>query len=386
MPLPLDETQTSSNDNKTARKLFWASAGFYTLIAFEFFYMASPFGVYFYSVYGPGLDGLQNFGLSGWTIWFFLPHLVEETRSPLVNVAQNLGVALFFGGLLGFAVGAFQVYRAKLKRTEAVMGGLYRHIRHPQYLALMVASVGMLLVWPRFLVLFSTGFVCLAYIWLAKTEEKICLNQYDGYANYLGRTGRFIPKGWFPFSGPNLESKPGRFAFNTALFFGCMALATMVAFGIRHHTVNALYTYETNKGVYLSIVALEDAELQSIAEIASASPQAKARLEMLSADDRFLAYVLPTQMFISEIPMNLPEGERFGHTVPKNRDLDRYKVVYTRAVFPASGLPKGGNIIANAVNKYPLIEVQVNLKEKSIEAIFQPPENSFYPDVQVPLF
>ena len=84
--------------------------------------------------------------------------------------------------------------------------------------------------------------------------------------------------------------------------------------------------------------------------------------------------------------MNLPEGERFGHTVPKNRDLDRYKVVYTRAVFPASGLPKSGNIIANAVNKYPLIEVQVNLDKKNIEATFQPPEDSFYPDVQVPLF
>jgi hypothetical protein len=37
------------------RSAFWASAAFYGLIAFEFFYMFSPFAVYLYGVYGPGL-------------------------------------------------------------------------------------------------------------------------------------------------------------------------------------------------------------------------------------------------------------------------------------------------------------------------------------------
>lgn len=69
--------------------------------------MASPFAAYFYSVYGPGMDGLQQFGLSGWTLWFFLPHLVEETRSTLINLAEPVGLAFFFAGLAGFAVGAF---------------------------------------------------------------------------------------------------------------------------------------------------------------------------------------------------------------------------------------------------------------------------------------
>jgi len=140
-----------------------ASGAFYLLIAFEFFYMASPFAAYFYAVYGPGLDGLQAWGLSGWMLWFFLPHIVAETKSALINITPVMGLLLFFGGLLGFAGGAFQVYRAKIRKQGAVTGGLYRYIRHPQYTALIIASLGMLLIWPRFLVLYSTIAMVFAY-------------------------------------------------------------------------------------------------------------------------------------------------------------------------------------------------------------------------------
>ena len=100
-----------------ARSLFWVSAAFYALIAFEFFYMASPFAAYFYAVYGPGLDSLEAFGFTDRSLWFFLPHIVAETRSPLVDHARTAGAILFLAGLLAFFAGAFQVYRAKLRRS-----------------------------------------------------------------------------------------------------------------------------------------------------------------------------------------------------------------------------------------------------------------------------
>jgi protein-S-isoprenylcysteine O-methyltransferase Ste14 len=149
-------------DTKGTKRLFWTASAFYALIAFEFFYMASPFAAYFYSVYGPGMDWLQALPIADWTLWFILPHLVEDTRSTVLNYVELFGIALLFGGLLAFAVGAFQVYRAKLTKSGAVTGGVYRYIRHPQYAALIIASLGMLLVWPRFLVLFSTAGVILA--------------------------------------------------------------------------------------------------------------------------------------------------------------------------------------------------------------------------------
>jgi hypothetical protein len=45
-----------TNDKSIAKKTYWPVLGIYLLIAFEFFYMASPFAIYFYSVYKPLWD------------------------------------------------------------------------------------------------------------------------------------------------------------------------------------------------------------------------------------------------------------------------------------------------------------------------------------------
>ena len=181
--------QPETQEPRSLRRLFWVSAAFYAVIAFEFFYMFSPFAAYIYAVYGPGLDWLQRIGLTHWTLWFFLPHVVSDMRSPVIDALTGIGLVLLFGGIVAFLIGAVQVYRAKLRRSDAVVKGLYRYIRHPQYLALIIASIGMLLVWPRFLVLFSTIVVIFIYVGLARAEEAICLKQYPSYAAYMDRTG-----------------------------------------------------------------------------------------------------------------------------------------------------------------------------------------------------
>ena len=68
----------------------------------------------FYGVYGPGLDWLQGSGTTSWLIQFFLPHVVEQTDSLLVDNLGLVGTVLLIAGLAGFAVGAIQVYYAKL--------------------------------------------------------------------------------------------------------------------------------------------------------------------------------------------------------------------------------------------------------------------------------
>lgn len=371
---------------KSARRLFWASAAFYVLIAFEFFYMASPFAVYFYAVYGPGLDWLEGFGPARWTLWFFLPHLVEETRSPLIDFAEPLGTALLSGGLIVFAVGAFQVYRAKLRKDDAVTRGLYRYIRHPQYTALIVASLGMLLVWPRFLVLFSTVAVIFAYMLLARAEEAICLRQYPNYRTYMGQTGMFVPRGLAFLRFPALSGRLARVGLWTVAFLGVLVVATAAAFGLRNLSIASLYTQETPDGVYLSVIQMTDEDLAAVAQIARAAPETEAALETADAPGRMLAYVLPTEMYVSEIPMFLPPGETFGHTVPRDRDPARYKVIFTEVDFGPEGEPDDGNLLASAVNKFPLIEVHVNLERRVVEAIFPPPSEPFYHGIQVPIF
>ena len=367
-----------------ARRALWASWVFYVLVAFEFFYMASPFAAYFYAVYGPGLDWLQASGPTSWIIQFFMPHLVEETRSVLIDVHESAGRVLLFGGLAGFAFGVIQIYRAKLRRDDAVMGGLYGYIRHPQYLALIVASIGMLLIWPRYLVLMLTVTVIFIYIALAKAEEGICLRQFPGYADYMKHTGMFFPP-WFSL---NLSLRFGDSRLKRVAGWGLtyvivLGLALLVAYGLRAYSMNALHTYQENEAVYLSVVEIPDEDLASVAAIARSTPEVQAAL---AGKEHLLNYVVPTEMFISEIPMYLPPGEGFGHSVPSDRNPALFKVIFTEPVFGGEGVPSGNEILWKAVHKMPLVEAHVDLNTKEVTATFPPPEEPFYGNRQVPLF
>lgn len=245
-----------------------ASGAFYLLIAFEFFYMASPFAAYFYAVYGPGLDTLQEWGLSGWMLWFFLPHIVAETKSALINFTPLLGKFLFLSGLFAFAMGAFQVYRAKICKLGVVTGGLYRHIRHPQYSALIVASLGMLLIWPRFLVLYSTIAMVFAYAALARVEERICAEAFVSYDKYLSRTAGFFPKVFGNFRGPQISGGVPRLTVCIASFVLILVSGTLIALSLRQHAIASLYTLQDKQGTYLSVTRLSDKELSHISAIA----------------------------------------------------------------------------------------------------------------------
>ena len=100
----------------TTKRTFWVIAAFYVLIAFEFLYMASPFAIYFYSVYGPGLNFINKYPALVWLSTVFLPHIVVETSSVLVNSHNIVGGVFFIIGFLGFCITAGQVYYYKLAR------------------------------------------------------------------------------------------------------------------------------------------------------------------------------------------------------------------------------------------------------------------------------
>lgn len=373
-----------SNARVRTRGALWASTIFYLLIAFEFFYMASPFAAYLYAVYGPGLDWLQASPWTSWTIGFFLPHVVSGTRSVLLDSLETVGFVLFGGGIAGFAFGVFQIYRAKLRRSDAVMGGLYRYIRHPQYLALIIASIGMVLVWPRYLVLVATVTVIFVYTALAKVEERICLRQFTGYADYMQRTGMFLPKTPTPsWSLPAGMRGITRVAAWPLAYAAVLCLALILALLLRAYAVDSFYRFDQNGDVYLSVVQASNKNLEAVAALARSAPEAQT---VLAGRDHLLNYVVPLEMYISEIPMHLPPGETFSHDVPANRDPALFKVIFTEPVFGGDGLRPEGDLLWHAVNKTPLLEVHVDLREGAVTATFAPPSDPFYANRQVPVF
>src|SRR3990172_8997276 len=171
----------------------WAVFLFYLAVGLEVIIMVTPFTVYFYSLYAPVLNRLEANPSTAWLTAFFLPH-ISYTGDPILTALAYLGPTLFGVGLVSFFICASQVYSAKLLRRGVVSQGLYAWIRHPQYLGLGVAGLGLLLYWPRFIILVLYLTMLFVYYLLARNEEWRMEKKFgDAYRNYKSRISMFLP-------------------------------------------------------------------------------------------------------------------------------------------------------------------------------------------------
>jgi protein-S-isoprenylcysteine O-methyltransferase Ste14 len=170
-------------------KSFARTAGFlaYLFITLEMLFMVTPFALYYYSAYAPLLSAPSNLQTAAWLPAFFLPHLSTE-------IVPSIGGLIFLVGLLGFLLGAFQIYYAKFRRHGVVKSGLYRRVRHPQYLFLALAGLGLLIVWPRFILLVIYVHMLWFYYLLARSEEERMQSCHgDVYLESMRDIPMFIP-------------------------------------------------------------------------------------------------------------------------------------------------------------------------------------------------
>jgi protein-S-isoprenylcysteine O-methyltransferase Ste14 len=174
------------------------------IMAFEVMIMISPFAFFFYSVFNPIFAWLDQYTATRWLTSFFLPHMILPPTLPLKAIRIG-GSVLFMIGLVGFVVCAMQVYLGKIFKWGVATNGVYAYVRHPQYVLLGVWGIGLVILWPRFIVLTTLSVMFILYYFLARDEERRMLAQYgDAYRQYMERTGMF-----FPFS------VAGRFKFVT---------------------------------------------------------------------------------------------------------------------------------------------------------------------------
>jgi protein-S-isoprenylcysteine O-methyltransferase Ste14 len=77
---------------------------------------------------------------------------------------------------------------------ELVTEGIYRYVRHPQYLGLIVITVGLLIQWPTIITLAMWPVLLVMYHRLAKKEEKEAMEAFgERYEEYKRRTPMFLP-------------------------------------------------------------------------------------------------------------------------------------------------------------------------------------------------
>ena len=155
--------------------------------------------------------GSLEIGLLGFTsLGFFLP--LAWVATPVLAFADYaLRPVLFIAGILCLALGLWLHYRSHADLGtnwsitlelqdghQLVTHGIYRRVRHPMYLALLLFSLGQALILPNWIAGPSYLVACAILVaFRVGPEERMMLEEFGtDYEMYLARTNRLFPGLW----------------------------------------------------------------------------------------------------------------------------------------------------------------------------------------------
>ena len=197
-----------------------------------------------------------------------------------------MGSVLLVVGVAVFLVCAVQVYVHKFLKKGAALRGLYSVLRHPQYLGLGVAGLGLAILWPRFLVAVLWLVMLLLYYLLAKDEERRMLGRLSRHVCAVHGEDRYG-------SCPRRVERwvlPGSVAGRGAAFVLIAVLVLGGAFALRGYTVRHLALWADANVVAVAVnpddAAMMDHRLPDVLRL----PEVRART---TEGKRYLVYFLP---------------------------------------------------------------------------------------------
>ncbi len=292
----MEERGTQRNSH--AGKRFAAGSAIFLsfIVGLEIVIMISPFAFFFYAAFNPFLLALNQSPITRWLTAFFLPHMVVPPNEPLI-VIRILGSVFFVGGVLIFLVCAGQVYMGKLLKKGVATKGLYTMIRHPQYLGLGLAALGLAIMWPRFLTLTLFAVMLFSYYLLAKDEERRMVNRFgEGYIAYMNRTGMFLPRFIQRTLTGNRKTRQ-RLSIGRAVVIFLVLLVVVVGSGfiLRAYTVHHLPLEQVNR---VDVIAITNEDLVAAEQLLPSvrqDPTIASKLQPIenSKGHRLLAYFIP---------------------------------------------------------------------------------------------
>ncbi len=279
------------------------------IVALEIAIMISPFAFFFYAAFNPFLLALNQSSLTRWLTAFFLPHMVAPPNEVL-TIIRISGSVLFVMGMLIFLVCALQVYLGKLLKRGVATKGLYTIIRHPQYLGLGLAALGLAIMWPRFLTLTLFAIMLFLYYILAKDEERRMINRFgESYRAYMKRTGMFLPL----FIEKVLigDQKPDGLSFGKACIIFLVLLVVIVGSGFisRAYTVHHLPLEQIDR---IDVITITKADLPATIQLLPSvleDPAIASKLKSIENNQshRILAYFLPIDYVMQGMIANTSE-------------------------------------------------------------------------------
>jgi protein-S-isoprenylcysteine O-methyltransferase Ste14 len=386
---------------------------FYLLIGLEIIIMISPFAAYFYAGYGPLLNALYAFPATAWLTGFFLPHAVVS-KSDMLNFINGFGRTLFTLGIIVFLIGASQIYTAKIRRKGVVTGILYRWIRHPQYLFLAIAGLGLLLFWPRFFILFLYVSMLFIYYLLARHEEMHMLAEHgESYRVYMERTAMFLPGnpgakifcvlfGWSNSKGLSLGLA---YIFTLVMFI-------VVAFGLRSYTISktSIVKIPEKRLTAVSITPRSDESIQNIVDIAFQNNQLSASIENFRKQGHkgFMVHLMPVnymmqglfiqpdmsgmhrrprRSFSAVIGFMFPFLGRRNHQEMMGLMSDGpMRLIFSQLTWPNGQYASAGEALAFTVKHLPLLRVDVDPRNSQVLNVDKTAPQNYWGQMPMPAF
>ena len=286
-------------DLQKSKLLLAGTVAAYCLIGVEIIIMISPFAMYFYSVYGPVLQFFVSSPYLSWTTEFFLPHMVF-IQDPVIVWLSRLQLLLVIGLLLFFSA-AIPLYYGRFTKKGVVQFSFYSKIRHPQYLFLAISGFGLLLYWPRFIILIMYVTMLFVYYLLARNEEWRMKHEAPGvYENYMKTSAMFLP------------GEPGGKIYNVLFgwirpkWFGllvtyCLTLVLSIslAMGMRAYTIDKLHTIPAENITFLPVFPRPVAEVRALYQSMVSSE--KFQKELAASEPANLAYIFPADFFLTAL-------------------------------------------------------------------------------------
>jgi len=158
------------------KRVSWRAHGTYTgfIIALFAEMFGFPLTIYFISSYF-GRIGFQN-----------------EFLDYMSSSGMSVGLVITGLGLLLVIAGWRYIYRSK---EEIVIKDVYSYVRHPQYLGLILVTLGWLVHWPTIPTAAMWPIIVIMYYRLARKEESEMEERFvDRYLLYKENVPMFVPK------------------------------------------------------------------------------------------------------------------------------------------------------------------------------------------------
>jgi protein-S-isoprenylcysteine O-methyltransferase Ste14 len=382
---------------------------FYLLIGLEIIIMISPFAAYFYGVYGPVLNFLYGYRITAWLTGFFMPHAVVS-KSGLLNFLNGFGRTLFSIGLILF----IQIYLAKFRRKGVVTGLFYRWIRHPQYLFLAIAGLGLLLFWPRFVILVLYISMLFVYYLLARYEEQQLVRRHgEGYRRYMERTAMFIPgspgERIFRALFGRLSSRGWALAMGYGL---TLLVALVVAFGLRSYTISqTAIVYVPEKNVMaISILPRPEKSLRDVVDDAFRETRVAASLDKFRDQGHrgFLVHVMPQDYMMQRLFANPAKSDEkpmrhfswrgvigfffpflrpYGHDLMMGGMSDgSIRLIFSQLTWPNGEYAAADEALRFTVKHLPILKADLNLENLQVYTVEPTSRRNFWGQMPMPLF